>query len=361
MIFSVSLNGQNFGYSPTDDLYSYLKSEYESINLKGNINYIRQFSLSNSNYHSSSDEIILENSTSNEHEFLLTKNGEIQESIVRHKSRKISVKRVYTNNKISWLEKFSKIGELEYKRVYEYNELNLLVKETELNKNDSIIYTKSYLYNKKNQLTDVIKTDYYKIKYLYIKDNEFYEVRYSDYKDNLSIHEARYFLNDGENKIYINSMLKSKGIKTFDEIYNAETILYYEKEYNSGNKLIRDFHKGRDGNTIEIIHEYNNTIITRSIRVDSENEFKEITEYEYFENKLVSRIAKDDDNRTTFKEILKYNEYADLSYKEQKREFFKEIYTYEYSYDLKGNWIERKEYINDKLFEVVKREIEYRN
>lgn len=296
--FHLTLNGQN-------------KTHLKDENLKGNIKTIFVFPY--------------------EAKF---ENGKIEKGDLINSNFSIYAKQlIHYNTKgyISKIEKFDENENIKSIRQYTYDKDNFIVEDNEVDNNGKSMYKYVYNYNDKNQI---------------IKETQFF----NDYL------YAEYIYNYTNNQIEKVSffIMENNKQRSVTELDKNQNIISY-KIWNENNHL-----------KSHIQYFYNeNNLKEKSIMFDTffKRETKSFSKYKYDENKNlieVSTFSLSDEkleSKKNYSYDFQQNLIEETEYNSENKENFK--YSYQYEYDNKRNWI-RKIILKNNIPEtIIERKIIY--
>jgi hypothetical protein len=113
--------------------------------------------------------------------------------------------------------------------------------------------------------------------------------------------------------------------------------------------------------SVQILYEYKNNLMSKSITKDLENSSTYIISQEWLSNGQLTSVVETQNDEEVLKINLEYNYKKQLvQYSRQAKKHAPEGYKFEYiSVDDKDNWLERVVYVNGKPLLIEQREIEY--
>ncbi|MDF4223569.1 hypothetical protein PXC01_18375 [Maribacter sp. M208] len=345
---------QTLRYSPLDYSYELKSDDFNSMRIKGNINTVEFWTISNQNFHSKKDSI-KEKSEKEDHQKFIFKKSALIKIEYYYKNGNIRAVQKFTDSLITEFSFFLEGDRKANVTTFEYQN-KFLKKKTEITDKDEKVT--EYFYNKEGYL-ELCKTGNIGYKYIYNSNQEFYQIRM--FFPSQKIYEINYQkLNANKTKLInrnliltenisfdsLNTLLPSfEQIREFDmdgnvlleESYDKEELQYRKKSKYSSNKIIELSYQTKNGTNDKTIYDYNENGL------------------------LIKRTAFNNDNIINFNEVNSYNSNQDLISQNQESSFNgNEFKKYKYKYDINGNWIEKKEYINDKLFKTEYRIITYK-
>jgi len=354
LTFNSTLMAQILRYSPFDYSFELKSDDLKSMCVKGDVSTIEFWTVSNQNFHSKKDSIKEKNEKEDHQKFSFNKSALINIEYY-YKNGDIRAVQKFTNSLIT---EFSFYPEGEMKAnttTFEYQN-GFLKKKTKIANNDKEVT--EYVYNKEGYL-EFSKTGNIGYKYIYNSNQAFYQIRM--FFPNQKIYEINYQeLNADKTKLINRNLIVADDINldsldkilpSFEQIrefdINGNVIL--EESYNKDELQYRKESKYSNNKLIELTYETINGTNDR-------------TSYSYNENGLlIGRTTFNPDNMITFKETKSYNSNQDLILQIQESSFNgKESREFKYKYDYNGNWIEKKEFINGKLFKTEYRVITYK-
>jgi len=136
-----------------------------------------------------------------------------------------------------------------------------------------------------------------------------------------------------------------------------------EEKYNENGLIIEVNHffydsTNTNNETSKYVHYYegNSKIKTDELQLIDGLEFLSIVEYEYDENEKLIHTFRTSNNSKEKVGYIEYNSHGDILIQKNGNEKTK---FENYKYDNKNNWIEREQWINEKLFYKFSRKIKY--
>jgi hypothetical protein len=356
---TMTILAQPKGYTTLDYTFEHHLNDFNNHQLKGNIKTLLIYKNENNNFHSKSLTTKLDTRLLDCHKYLLNKT-QILEIHFFNSDGTLRFKRMYLNGLIQELVTYQSNEVVENTTTYIYNKAGQLIQKLIKANNDSIKFNIKYIYDSENRLENVIGGENYCYKYIYDASGGFYDVKYSEYNGEVSIYEIRYnSFSDTEN---LNIVLQNEPKIKFEDVKNLKKIWQSLSKVDNYNRVVFDQSKDLQLNEVQIEKSFtyndSNQIISEVFK--TKNGTNDTYTFIYQDKKLVRRFANSERGFQNFNQLLDYNEYGDLIKKYNVGEGIKEeTYTYEYIYDKMNNWIEKKEIVNGKLFEITYRKIEY--
>lgn len=251
-----------------------------------------------------------------------------------------------------------------YKSFYEYFNGELIKQiKSEIDTLNHIIIN-NHLSDGKITETDTI---------LYTKDYKPLSIlKYDNYKSLESVYKADYLENG---KIYKyaykrgNSSSYGKYIR-YNEFgkplysYNIDIVGFYINsiDYEDSTKIKQYEFLWKDDKDFELREGTNKVTFFNFKEKKLHTKDKESTYTTFFNDDLlpVKKLSVDKKYNLNMEITYEYNNHNDLTLTKVKNEgSTMQTTTYKYVYDSKNNWVERKEYLNNRLVFTTKREIEY--
>lgn len=355
----MTIFAQPKGYTTLDYTFEYHLNDFNNHQLKGKIKLLMVYKKANNNFHNKSLTIKLDTGMLDCHKYIIDK-AQISEVQFLNLDSTLRSRRIFFNGLIQKLEFYQPNETLQKREIFIYNDVGQLIEKIVKDGNDSIEFNIKYNYNERGYLESVIGAESYNYKYIYDESGGFYDVKYSDYNGQTTIHETRY--NSHSNTEILSIILQNEPKVKFEDVKNLKKVWQSLSKIDKYNRIVFEQSKDLKLNEVQIESSltYNNDNQLVSKTFKTKNGTNDIYTFLYQDKKLVRQFANDETGHENFNQILKYNDYGDLSMKQNVGVGIKEeTYTYEYTYDTNNNWIEKKEIVNGKLFEITYRKIEY--
>ncbi|TAE36709.1 MAG: hypothetical protein EAY79_11000 [Runella slithyformis] len=347
------------GYTTLDYTFEYHLDDLKNQALKGNIKTLMIYKNENINFHSKSLSIKLDTRMLDCHKYLLDKT-KISEIHFYNSDGTLRFKRIYIDGLIQELVSYKENELIEYTTTYIYNESGQLIRKLIKDHNDSVMFNINYIYDNKNRLENVVGGENYNYKYIYDDSCGFYDIKYSEFNGQTTIHETRY--NRISNSENLSIILQNEPKINFEDVKNLKKIWQSLSKFDNYNLIVFEQSKDLKLNEVQIessiTYNNDNQLVSKTFKTN--NGTNDIYTFIYQDKKLVRQFANYESGNENFNQFLDYNDFGDLSLKKNVGVGIKEeTYNYEYTYDTNKNWIEKKEIVNGKLFEITYRKIEY--
>jgi len=345
---------QTLRYSPLDYSFELKSDDFNSMKIKGNINTVEFWTISNQNFHSKKDSIKEKNEKEDHQKFIFEKSALIKIEYY-YKNGNIRAVQKFKDSLITEFSFFPEGGRKANVTTFEYQNKHLKKKIEITNKGEIVT---EFFYNKEGNLA-LCTNGNYGYKYFYNSSQAFFQIRmsfqsqkiYEIIYQELNAQKTRLIYRSlvVENNINFDSLNKllpffekiiefdKNGNVILEESYDNEVLQYRKRLKYSNNKLVELIYETKSGTNDRTVYKYN----------DNGN--------------LIKRITFNKNNNISFNETKSYNSNQDLIFQNQESALNgNELRQYKYKYDSNGNWIEKKEYINDKLFKTEYRIITYK-
>lgn len=356
---TMTIFAQPKGYTTIDNFFAYHVNEFNDHKLSGNIKSFQVYKKENENFHSKKTTIQLSSGMNDCHKYLFESNL-LSEVHFLNSDGSLRFIRRFSKGLIEELVFYQSSGIAQGRETFVYDDAGKLVEKNIKDANDNIEFNIKYNYDEKNRLASVIGGESYNYKYIYDEFGGFYEVKYSDYKDLSTIHEVRY--NRYTDKEELNVILQNEPKTKFEDVRNLNKVWQSATKLDNQKRIVFEQSSDLRLNEVNIESSFNynndNQLVSKTFK--TKNGTNDTYTFVYQNSKLIKQIAQDEKGVENFNQLLQYNNRGDLIKKHNKGTGIKEeIYEYEYTYDKNGNWTQKKEIVNQKLFEIIFREIEY--
>ncbi|MBF8150706.1 hypothetical protein ITJ86_12410 [Winogradskyella sp. F6397] len=255
------------------------------------------------------------------------------------------------------IKEFLYNGKVINEEIYIYDKNDLLVKRKEIdNYGKGSFLNYEFNYNSKDSVTKVI-----------ISNDEFKRIHKIERDENNRPIKREVIQNDTIHLTYSVKYDKNKNVISESEFkFGNVPVKLIERSFNNQNlKETEKVIEYRTWDTIRIENKYfydkNNKLNVEKFNIENDSTFDE-TKNKYHKNgELKESITVIGDDEFALIERNLYNKNGDLIEKTVKTTDGKtnDVWSYDFKYDLKNNWIEKVEFKNEKPLRIVNRTIEY--
>ncbi len=256
-------------------------------------------------------------------------------------------------------KEFYSNGKISDEIIYSYDEQDRLIKRKEIDNyyGKRSFYDNEFIYDNKDSLSQWI-----------ISDKDFKRIHKIQRDENNRPIKREVIQNDTIFNTYIVKYDKNNNVISENEFkLNNIPIKLLERKFNNQNlKEKEQIIEYKTWDTLNYENKYfydnNNNLILGKFIIENDSTYEERT-YSYHNNGELKKVVNKPKGNYTYFTIQteKYNENGNIIERlnEPSDSKPKAIWSYQYKYDSKKNWIEKVNYKDNKPLVIVKRKIEY--
>ncbi|MES2795140.1 MAG: hypothetical protein V4683_04195 [Bacteroidota bacterium] len=363
LIFFINMNSnysQISKYGCIQDSYNYQFGEFKKEKIAQSIEELIVSTYQNIGYYSGQD---IEKLDLNRKEIYKFRNGEISEFKSINKDSSF-ITSIFDKKMIQKKISFTKYNSQTSTSEYFYNSNNLLEKVTDIDENNNIKYTQNFKYDAKNRLVSALKDENLNFEYFYDEKGGYYEITFYVIDNNRKYNYAQFkYFSENES---IQKLLIMNGLLNLKELNKLKPYSETKYKYDFKNRIVlhevKNFLNPDENTTVKYLYENDQLKKTIHISIEDKKEDIMVKSYEYKDGNEIFFIA----SYAEFDEYLKIDSKYDIQGNVIERKFSGysaglkgSLENFKYKYDENNNWIEKIILIDNKIMDVVKREIKY--
>lgn len=255
------------------------------------------------------------------------------------------------------LKEFLADGKVRGEMIYTYDKNNRLTKRREIDSyGKGSVYDYEFSYNSQDSVTQVIFSDDNFRRVHKIERDEKNRPIKSEVIQNDTILTTYIVMYDQNNNVVTENEFRNKDtpVKLIERIFNKQNLKVKEQvvEYNTWDTLNYENRFTYDKNKNLVLEKYN---------IEYDSIFTEVKNTYHKNGKLKESTRTPKGSSYFVIRAQKFNENGDLiEYsRDSNDDEPKEVWSYNFKYDPKNNWIEKVEFKDNKPLRIVKRTIEY--
>lgn len=358
MPFLVEAQMQNIPLNFVSKYSGYLNS-YSTENLKGKIKSLRQTRRYNQNYHGEETEVVLGNVYNKDFYYELNEKQELTNVKSLRSNQTYNWSVYYVEKKERETTRQSEDGSIIEKEIYEYDSNEKMICIINIKGLDTV---KTEFKYRGVQVFKVLtsRKGYTEVKELIGLDESIhYEIHYTQLNNEETRIKKAIRYRDSKHKSEI-SYLTITERTTRENLDSMNFYLRLTKYINEQGLIAKTKNESRRNGIIEtryLFDQYGKETFREEDKI-TKNE-KNIYQDLYSDDGIILKRVGEyyENDKLIFSTIntYEYDKYGNLLIESQSGQ----IHRYKYKFDEKKNWIERKYYIGEKLYDIVYRKIEY--